>query len=183
MQDTSGLKSLLSISWVYKTFQIVVGAKYGRDWISRTFWRLRGNEKIIDIGCGPGDVLEYLPTTVEYVGFDISPEYIEAAKKRWKDRAHFVVGTPSQMKQQLDDRLRNADLVMCNGVLHHLDDQEAIDVFELAKASLKPGGRFVCLEPVNIGSSKLAISLGNEPRSRATCPRRTRVASLGQRRL
>jgi predicted SAM-dependent methyltransferase len=44
--------------------------------------------------------------------------------------------------------LAEADLVLCNGVLHHLDDQETLDVFKLAKSILAPGGRFVSYEPV-----------------------------------
>jgi ubiquinone/menaquinone biosynthesis C-methylase UbiE len=148
MQDTSGFKSLLSVSWVYKYFQILVGAAYGRNWIATKYWRLQGGEKVIDIGCGPGDILEYLPRDIEYVGFDISPEYIEAARKKWGKRATFVVGTPSEMKRRLDSQLCGANLVMCNGVLHHLDDRETLDVLELTKAILAPGGRFVCLEPV-----------------------------------
>lgn len=150
MQVTSGLKSFLSVSWVYKYFQKLVGAEYGRNWIATQYWRLQEGGKVIDIGCGPGDIVAYLPDNIEYVGFDISPEYIETAQKKWGHRATFVVGTPSEMKRQLDNRLCGANLVMCNGVLHHLDDQETLDVFELAKSILAPGGRFICLEPVHL---------------------------------
>lgn len=150
MQDTSGLKNLLGVPWIYNIFQILVGSVYGRKWLASTFWRLKGGEKVVDIGCGPGGIVEHLPTDIEYVGFDISNEYIEAAQKKWGHRATFVLGTPSEMKRNLDNRLRNADLVMCNAVLHHLDDQETLDVFELAKSILAPGGRFICLEPVHL---------------------------------
>jgi hypothetical protein len=36
---------------------------------------------------------------------------------------------------------------MCFGVLHHLDDPEADQAMAFAKSNLKPGGRFVDVEP------------------------------------
>ncbi len=63
MQDTSGIKRFLSIASVYELFQILVGSHYSRNWISRNFWRLQGGEKVVDIGCGPGDMLRYLRPT------------------------------------------------------------------------------------------------------------------------
>lgn len=148
MQDTSGLKSFLSVSWVYKYFQNLVGAAWLKNWLAANYWKLSGGEKVVDIGCGPGDVLEYLPKNLEYIGFDLSQQYIETAQQRWGKRGTFLVSTPGQLLDRPDDRLNGADLVMCNGVLHHLDDQESLEVFKLAKSILAPGGRFVSYEPV-----------------------------------
>ena len=38
------------------------------------------------------------------------------------------------------------DLVLATGVLHHLTDAEAVDLFRVAHAALKPGGRLVTLD-------------------------------------
>src|SRR5205823_7002829 len=32
------------------------------------------------------------------------------------------------------------------GVLHHLDDKEAIDLFQVARAALKPGGKLITFD-------------------------------------
>ncbi|HMP52580.1 MAG TPA: hypothetical protein PKD05_13595, partial [Candidatus Melainabacteria bacterium] len=43
--------------------------------------------KILDIGCGPADILEYLPDDIgEYSGFDLNQEYVNFASRRWGDR-------------------------------------------------------------------------------------------------
>ena len=47
---------------------------------------------------------------------------------------------------QTDSRLRDADIVMALGVLHHLDDGEAEQCIRFAYDALKPNGRFVCHE-------------------------------------
>ena len=39
---------------------------------------------------------------------------------------------------------------MCLGVLHHLTDNDAIELFEFANHNLKFGGRFLAIEPVHL---------------------------------
>lgn len=148
MQDDSGLKRILSDSLVYERFQDFVGAKSVRKWLAVNYWRLQGGEKVVDIGCGPGVVLDYLPGTVRYVGFDISKPYIESARRRYGQRGTFLVGTAEEFVSAPDDRMKGADVVLCNGLLHHLDDVETLHVLELAKQILLPTGRLVCFEPV-----------------------------------
>ena len=45
--------------------------------------------RVLDIGCGSGDVLQLMPSTVAYVGVDASKAYIEAARKRFWHRGEF----------------------------------------------------------------------------------------------
>ena len=138
MQDNGGLKKILSMSWIYELFQNLVGAKSARVWLAENYWRLRGGEKVVDIGCGPGVAVEYLPKNVEYVGIDISEKYITTAQRKIKGNFTFIVGTAGDFLKNPDDRIKLADLVLCNGLLHHLDDSEAIEVLQLAKEIMNP---------------------------------------------
>lgn len=147
MQDDSGLKSVMTLSWVYQQFQNGVGAKRLRKWLSDNCWRLKGGEKVVDIGCGPAVILDFLPRDVQYFGFDISEEYISSARKRFGDRGTFIVGTAEDFEGNPDKRLSGADLVLCNGLLHHLEDVEAVKVLQLSRDILNPAGKLVCMEP------------------------------------
>lgn len=148
MEDHSGLKQLLSLPWIYDQFQNLVGAKRARRWVADKQWKAAGGEKVVDVGCGSGDALHYLPADVTYVGFDISSSYIDAARRKFAARrATFLVSTAKELLDQFDDRLSNADLVICSGLLHHLDDADVKDVLQLANQVLKPGGRMICVEP------------------------------------
>ena len=146
-EDTSWVKNLLSISQVYDFFQHnLLGGRQARAWLARTFWKLKGGERIVDIGCGSGAVLDFLPRDSDYIGIDISESYICAARKKYSATGKFFVGTALDFLNHDDSRLNNTDLVLCNGLLHHLSDDEARRVLEIAKRFLKPGGRLVCLE-------------------------------------
>jgi SAM-dependent methyltransferase len=145
-QDNAGLKRALTFSSVYTLFQRLVGGD-ARRWIAQNFWRLEGGEKVVDMGCGPGDAFEFMPHAVEYWGFDISEEYIGAARLKHPS-ANFIAGPVSDLAG--DPRLRGADLVLSNGLLHHLSDDEALEALRLAKGVLKEGGRLVCLEAARL---------------------------------
>ncbi len=148
MQDDSRLYKLLTEGWLYDAFQDLIGRRSAIRWMADNVWKCRGNESVLDIGCGTGRLLEYLPSGVQYTGFDISEKYIESAQRRYGARAQFVVGTAREFLEGGRDRLSIADLVLCSGVLHHLEDDEALDVLKLAKQQMNPGGRLVCMEPV-----------------------------------
>ena len=144
MQDDKGLKAVFTAPALYSLFQRAIGATYARQWFIRQCLRPRAGDKIIDIGCGPGETIELLPNT-KYIGIDISESYISEANRRYGDSAIFLHGTAESCFD--DERLRDADLVMCFGVLHHLEDSEVQQLFEFARHHLKSGGRFVGLEP------------------------------------
>jgi ubiquinone/menaquinone biosynthesis C-methylase UbiE len=146
-QDDSGLKRILTISHFYEFFQEnILGGRNARKWLAKAFWKLKGGEAVVDLGCGPGTILKYLPPDVDYVGVDISENYIRAARKRFSAKGTFFLGTTIDFLNHNGTRLNSADLVLCNGLLHHLSDHEAIEVLELSKRIMKPDGRLVCLE-------------------------------------
>lgn len=148
MQDDRGIKRIFTFSWAYNLFQYLVGASNSRKWVSEHFWRAQAGQKVVDIGCGPASTAHLLPAGVKYVGFDISDEYISSARARYASDPDktFLVGVAEDFVDQLPIQMQDADLVIINGLLHHLDDDEALTALKLARVSLAPGGRLICLE-------------------------------------
>ena len=117
------------------------GVTYGRTFVA-DFIRPREGDRVLDIGCGTGVMLKYLPR-VEYVGFDMSPQYIAACRARYGSRGTFFCERVTR------DVLRGHqpfDIVLAVGILHHLDDAEATDLFALAHSALRPNGRLLTLD-------------------------------------
>ncbi len=157
MQDDSGLKKILTLSWAYTLFKRALGNRRAYEWMNREFWHAQPGQKVVDIGCGPGIVLRFLPADIDYVGFDVSEEYIRHARETHAGdpRRTFLVGNSEAFIEQLPASMANADLVLINGVLHHLDDDEAITALRLARACLAPGGRLVSYENCLLRSQAL----------------------------
>ena len=77
---------------------------------------------------------------VEYIGFDINQKYIDAAIKRHGNRGTFIC---KKVSRDAITESSSFDLVIAIGVLHHLNDEEATQLFELAKSVLKSTGRII----------------------------------------
>ena len=85
-------------------------------------------------------MLERLPGA-DYLGLDISAEYIQAAKRKYGAAGRFLCADVSAAS--IGDEIGQFDMVLATGVLHHLDDDEAARLFKLAREALKPGGRLI----------------------------------------
>jgi SAM-dependent methyltransferase len=143
-QVTSGLRSVLSIPWVYDSFQELMGASRGRRELVRDFIRPVAGARILDLGCGTAEILKFLPEDVEYHGYDASPEYIEAARARYGKRGMFECALVDDARLAT---LPKMDIVLAIGLIHHLDDAEAGALFALARRALREGGRLVTIDP------------------------------------
>ena len=137
------IRSVLALPQAYQFFFNVIGAPGRSRILVREYIRPSAGDRILEIGCGPGTIVPYLPVT-EYVGFDASAEYIQQARNRFP-AAKFVCERVSQFTLAERDYF---DIVLALGILHHLDDEEALQLFKIAHAALKPGGKLVTLDGV-----------------------------------
>lgn len=137
------IRSILAISTLYQLFTRMIGGNV-RALYATHYIRPKNGDRILDIGCGSGDILSYLPH-VEYVGLDKSRKYINAAKKHFGNRGTFLtkeVGNNTIHEPSFSD----FDIVLATAVLHHLNDDKAMQLFELARLSLKPYGRLITFD-------------------------------------
>lgn len=80
------------------------------------------HHKIIEVGCGAGDILKHLsiiyPETFFY-GFDISPQAIELAKKNENNMLHY---TCCNYLESLDLNKSYADILLVIDVIEHVEN-------------------------------------------------------------
>jgi 2-polyprenyl-3-methyl-5-hydroxy-6-metoxy-1,4-benzoquinol methylase len=150
-QIDTGIRQVLAKPGVYDFFQDLVGAGRLRiRWIQEVLRPFSG-ARILDIGCGTAELLQYLPMDIEYTGFDMSPAYIDAAQKRYGNRGTFTcekvnLFEPEDIQTKTPGK-GGFDIVLAFGVLHHLNNEEGRQLFSSAREALKPGGRLVTIDP------------------------------------
>ena len=147
MERTSGIRRLLSSAAVYSFSQRAIGAESARRWLLDQLPPLDAIRTFVDIGCGPADMLRHLPPSVAYVGVDHSEAYVRQATAAFADRPRTTFITASSDALADDPRLRGADVVLFHGVLHHLNDDEALASLTVARQALSASGVVVALEP------------------------------------
>lgn len=134
--------SLLDEPLGYLAFQWILGGIRARERCMRDHIHVRKGMRVLDIGCGPGYVAEWLSGS-EFIALDTDQKYIDYARKRYGKYGEF------HCTALTDDFLRGRpsfDYVLMNGVLHHLCDRDASEVLRLCHKGLKPGGIIVTLD-------------------------------------
>jgi trans-aconitate 2-methyltransferase len=113
--------------------------KWAKEVLSKI--AIRGDEKVLDIGCGDGKITAEMASLVpdgSVVGIDNSREMIGFARSKFQGPSHpnlsFSYGDASDLKYQGE-----FDLVVSFACLHWILDH--IPVLESIERSLKSGGR------------------------------------------
>jgi SAM-dependent methyltransferase len=87
------------------------------------------SDVIVDVGCGTGDALRYLPSVQAYYGFDVDARAIEFARERAAGRPEVTFEARAVTADDLAS-LRPTVAILA-GLLHHLDDEHAVRLLEL----------------------------------------------------
>lgn len=140
----TGAYKLLERPGLYRRFQALLGGPAALERFVREFVRPADGARLLDAGCGAGALLGYLPESVQYVGYDLNPAYIEEARLRHGSRGHFVC---ARVGEEPADIVSGAfDVVVAVALLHHLTDGEADHLVRTAARVLAPGGAFVTID-------------------------------------
>lgn len=137
------IKNILSIPVFYTLWQKLVGDYKLRRIYCRDYLKARDGDRILDIGCGPANMVGYLPQNIDYTGFDDSNLYIEVAKKKFSQDNYSFFCERVNFAQDFEEKF---DIIMANAILHHIDDLEAEKLISFAAANLKENGRFITLD-------------------------------------
>lgn len=100
-------------------------------------------KKVLDCGCGEGRLSIFLAEKgADVIAIDISSETIKVAKEKAANKnISFLV----MDVEKLEFKDNYFDLIICAGILHHLDVKKAYS--ELARV-LKSSGKIICNEPL-----------------------------------
>lgn len=163
-QVTSGLRSVLSASFAYDALQNLLGAKNARRRLVNDYIKPTSGDILLDVGCGTCAILDYLPSDVIYIGMDLSQKYIDTASEKYHGRGQFYCMDVAAVTAN-DLPLSNIGLAV--GLIHHLDNEQVIQLFRAIEQRLAPGGRLVTVDPCyHQGQSALARLLISKDRGR-----------------
>lgn len=131
----------------------------------RRFLRLRGDERVLDIGTGAGAVAVALaPLVGSVVAVDAVPELLEEARRRAEAEGLGNVELVEGDATALSFPPGSFDLSACVRVLHHVRRPELV-VAELTRV-VRPGGSVLVVDQLAPGDPLVAIEIDRFERAR-----------------
>jgi SAM-dependent methyltransferase len=130
--------------------------------------------RVLELGCGPG-TNAHLFNPQGYVGIDLSPNYVEAARRRHRGR--FVCGDAAAF--DLPDE-PPFDRVFINSLLHHLRDEQVESLLIRAVAAVAAEGEIHVLDLTLPARPSVARFLARADRGGFARPLKTWAAMLGR---
>lgn len=109
-------------------------------------------QRILEIGCGVGGIIELLGNRELIHGLDVEPEVLAYARERFQGRPEcrfdlldITQASPDQLASLRENRF---DSVVCINVLEHIRDD--IAALQRMEAVLQPGGTLALLIPAHL---------------------------------
>lgn len=126
------LDRMLGTPWVYEYIRPLMTG--GLDY-SHAYHRLRCDDQsvVLDLGCGTGDALRYLTAFDSYLGIDTDERAIRYARSRWASRVN--ASFESRLCTPEDIRTIAPTHVAMIGLLHHLTDEQAVELLRMVRRS------------------------------------------------
>jgi ubiquinone/menaquinone biosynthesis C-methylase UbiE len=149
MKKRNFLSYLLSHSAAYRAAMALLGRRNSVDFIISKI-NIKSGQKILDIGCGPANVLSRLKN-ITYVGIDSNDRYISLAKKKYGTKGEFYYLSAGVLPNFENEKF---DRILFLGVLHHLSDDEIIQMIPKVKSLLTETGRVITHDPVRLEKQK-----------------------------
>ena len=153
------MKQILSNPLVYNFLQNLLLKKRSRGLLIEKYVKPDKKDHILDLGCGPGRLIDLLPEGVKYTGIDISAEYIKDAKIRYGNKYNFICGNILDIDFTT---IGTFDKVVARGFFHHLDDRTILNLMDYIKPALSKHVQLVSLDGCYIANqnfiSKFLIS-------------------------
>ena len=110
---------------------------------------LRGDERVLDIGCGYGRWGQTLAGRVgEYVGVDFSAELLRVADGLRLPRSRFQRMAAQDVSAAELGEPRPFDLFVCSGILIYLNDADVAKLSCAIASMAAPGARVYLREPM-----------------------------------
>jgi len=137
------VKDLLAMPQLYHAYQQLGGFFGARLRAMDDYLSFERGMRILDIGCGPGHIVSQLPEGLHYTGIDVDRKNIAFAKRNFGRCGSFLLG---HFDEALAQEFKPFDIIMMNGVMHHIADDDLARTLRNVRTALTPAGVLFTLD-------------------------------------
>jgi 2-polyprenyl-3-methyl-5-hydroxy-6-metoxy-1,4-benzoquinol methylase len=103
---------------------------------------IKGGDKVLDLACNEGHLIDFLPANVNYVGIDINETAIEQAQQLHPSHEFMVADLSDSLPADLHQLF---NVIVMLALLEHIPQPQ--NLLRVAAQALQPTGRIVVTTP------------------------------------
>ena len=137
---------------IHEFFWLKLMKAYYRKFVDS--FHLKGDEKVLDFGCGPGSASKFIAQILEKGGgeltcLDLSPAWIGRAKKHLSkfSKVEYFAGDI----RKWEEKNNYFDAVAIHFILHDIDHPERQEIVRALAKKMKTGAKLFIREPTKEG--------------------------------
>lgn len=146
MNNNYSIKNVLDNPIIYSCAMKILGSDRNKSTFINDYVKPISGDKILDFGCGPATILDFLPHDIEYTGVDFNEGCIESARQKYGSRGTFIVCDVADENNK--PFMGQFDIVLAHGLIHHLSTEDATFFLKNAFEYLKNNGRLITVDNV-----------------------------------
>lgn len=127
-----------------KNFEQLADAKRYYQWMTDTFRQWIG-KRILEVGCGQGNITVNLLDKEYILGIDFDEEYLKNIRERFSAHTNFEAERRDITKDTTELKERRFDTIVCANVIEHIEDE--VGATKKMYEILEPGGHIIMLAP------------------------------------
>ncbi len=139
------LYKCLRIPLVYKSYQNLITKSNTYENIYKNIFKSDNDSLVLDCGCGPAHYRKYL-NCEKYYGIDFNKKHIKKAQQRYPND-EFING--NVISYDFSQLPKFSDIIIF-GLLHHLNDQNSINLINKLLTQVQDSGKIVAIDPVYV---------------------------------
>lgn len=114
------------------------------------FCKVKDNDKVLEVGCGSGYILDMIPNG-ELYGIDLSKTAIDLAQKKLKNKKN-IKHLSIQAAEHMNFKDNSFDVVFCSEVIEHVPDPNKLvnEIFRVAKPDSRVVFTYPCEKWINL---------------------------------
>jgi trans-aconitate methyltransferase len=155
-------ENLLERTLVYKLWQAPFAEQKFAPVLAHN--ELRLVRRVLDVACGPGTNTHHF-AGADYLGVDVNERYVHSARRL--HGRNFLVADVRKFMTSLEERF---DFILVNSFLHHLNNEDSIDILSHLQSLLTANGHIHMLELVMPEERSVARLLARLDRGRFARP-------------
>ena len=132
------IRKILNYPFFYTLYAVLIGRIAFTKRYAKEFINAKSGQKILELGSGCGHIIPFLPEDTDYLGYDLSPVYVDYCQKKFPKRKFICQDVTEPINSE-----KTFDIVFSEALMAGLTDEQVLKMLENIKNNTTEGSTII----------------------------------------